>query len=143
MTASRKKKDPPQPALKLTGDRRNDRFRICLYGRPAELTGSSVYILVELILARADSETGFVPLSPVEVHRLRRALDDAGGAGSGKRLIETGAGEEYRLALAPEELAEQVVLEASFFELTRMGVLTGAQAGRLQSGAGLASPTLL
>src|SRR5215468_10451358 len=98
----------------LTGERRGDHYEVHLSGRPVGLTCSALSALVAMLVARGGTGTGFVQLSPVAVHRLRRAFDCAGGEGTGKTLIETGCGEEYRLTVPRGLLASWLRVDPSF-----------------------------
>jgi len=106
----------------------------------AQLTYSQFSTLIDLIVARGTSPSGFVTaaslevleISPVTISRLRNALDQAIGSGTGRELVETGCAEEYRLAIPADALRTQVVVEAGFFELELIGLITPQQAAALR-----------
>lgn len=87
-----------RPTLIVTGERLRGRHLIRLHGREFWLSSSLFQVLVRLIHARLTTLTGFAPtndfLTPIHVHRLRRALGD-------DDLIQSGAYSEYRVAPAP------------------------------------------
>jgi hypothetical protein len=77
----------------------------------------------ELIVGRVTTRTGLVSVSPTTIWRLRQAIDEAvGREGVGDALIETGAGSEYRLAIAVRD----IVLDPSFAELPASGLISEA-----------------
>lgn len=62
-----------------------------------QLTHAALAALVALVIARDRGPTGFVPVNRVTIYRLREAIATENGS-EGRHLIETGCGEEYRLA---------------------------------------------
>jgi hypothetical protein len=84
---------PVAPEVRITGDRRSGRYLIELRGRPVWLPCGLFCTLCELAIARTCTPLGYVSGSPLKIYRLRRLLAATAGAG----LIETGAGQEYRL----------------------------------------------
>lgn len=124
-------------AITFTGERRHNHFRVQVRRQTVNLTASSLNILIDLVLAREDSETGFVQLPALDIFRLRRALDSALGPGAGKDLIETGGGEEYCLNIPRDELGSQVAVTACFFELVDLNVVSTLQGNKLKRLCGL------
>jgi hypothetical protein len=120
------------PTLTLTGNRRENRFEIYLLGRPLELTCSTFKALVDLVIARGAPGNGYVRAERISIHRLREAMDIAVALGTGKSLIETGSGEEYRLTIPRDELSSQIVLTPCFVELDNLNILTTQQVTRLR-----------
>jgi hypothetical protein len=106
-----------EPTLVLTGHRRDDHFEILFNQTPVTLTRTHLRALVQLVLARGARQTGLLRLPRVTICRLRQALDSVGGPGTGKQVIQTGCGEEYRLR--PDTV---VILVASFLELIDLGI---------------------
>jgi hypothetical protein len=116
-----------QPPLTLSGDRANRHVLVRVHGRPLPVSFSQFTLLVRLVIARGTTPTGFVgdadTFHSVAVWRLRKAIDGVAGPGAGKRLVQTGAGEEYRLAIP----ATSVALEPSCSELVPIHFLTAEQ----------------
>ena len=105
--------DNSASALLLTGERRNRRFLVMIYGKPVWLSSTLFACLCELLLARERTTSGFVHMPPMTIYRLRKAINRALGIMSIDDLIQTGADQEYRLNL---RIAE-VTLDTSFVEL--------------------------
>jgi hypothetical protein len=127
------------PTILFTGERSHDQYRVRMFGKAARLTHSTLNALVELVIARAKLETGFVPLSRVTVSRLRRSLDYVKRS-AGRTLIETGCGEEYRLSLTKEKLAKHTAVAPSFYELVALKAISQEQADQLTSICRLLNP---
>src|SRR5207237_565720 len=90
----------PNPLLILTGERRKAQILVRVNGRPGWITCSKYSLLVRLIIERGDPDaTGYLSdpamFYPEAVWGLRKALDRAGGEGTGRSFIETGAVAEY------------------------------------------------
>lgn len=98
------RKRPPvtstRPRLVLTGERLNRRHLVKLDDREIWVPGGLFATLCTLVHARCTTQTGFVVESPLTIFRLRELLDGYRVKANGKSLIETGEGQEYRLALA-------------------------------------------
>jgi hypothetical protein len=112
------------------------RYLVLLRGRQLPVTYTEYNLLVELILSRRDpAAAGFANaksypfVSRVAVCRLRRAIDDILGPRAGLELIATGAGEEYRLNLTPDEIA----IHPSMNELLPLRVLAPTDVEALNS----------
>jgi hypothetical protein len=120
------------PVLVLTGERSNRRVFVRFNGKQVKVTYSQFVVLVRLVIARGATPTGFIKdadsIHPVAVWRLRTALDQGLGREAGKSLVETGAGEEYRLGIP----IRQVALEPSCSELLQIGFLTAQQLEELR-----------
>src|SRR5262245_42446472 len=114
-TPTRVKRSAAPVTMTLTGNRRNDHFLIEFGGTPIKLTHATLKALVKLIIARGSPGSGFVSLPRVTVYRLRQSLGTQAA-----NLIETGCGEEYRIALDPDRIGDQVTLHSSFFELEEL-----------------------
>jgi hypothetical protein len=84
--------------------------------------------------------TSYVAISPVVVHHLRCALDEALGPGRGKSVIQTGCGQEYRYALAPDELAAHVKVMPGFVAMAEMKVISSQEANVLLDALRVDSP---
>ena len=128
--AGERNKPAPEPAIIFTGERRNSHFQVLLYGQEAKLTAAALNLLVALVLSRADSGTGFMQAHPLDIFRLRRSMD-AAGRGLGKKLIETGGGEEYRLTICLEKVPLEVTITSSFLELIDLKVVSRTVANKL------------
>ena len=118
--------------ITLTGERHHNRIEVLFDGRPAKFTYTALQTLVTLILARANSSTGFQQLDPVTVTRVRQLVDKAVGAGAGMGWIETGCGSEYRLTIGKEELRGGLVVFETFFELEATNFIRTDQADALK-----------
>ncbi|MBI2804804.1 MAG: hypothetical protein HYX68_07455 [Planctomycetes bacterium] len=123
----------PPPVILLTGERQDDHIRIDLDGATVWLAVTSLETLVELLVARINLETGYLPVHPVTIHRLRRALDEVGGDAYGKRLIQTGAQAEYRLTIPRAELGERVGVTSCFAELADLKIISAEQLQVIQT----------
>lgn len=110
--------------ITLTGERQAGRFFPLIEGKPASLTKGQLKLLVSMILACGRPGDGFVRATTVAIARLRQALDAAAGPGTGHRLIETGNGPEYRLAIDREKIRSAIAIHPWFFELERPGLFT-------------------
>lgn len=84
--------------LTLTGECDRRRTLVLVAGRQAWLSERPFEALCRLAAARLDG-AGFRREAPLTIRRLRETFDLVGGEGTGARLIETGAGGRYRLAL--------------------------------------------
>lgn len=104
------------------------------------MTFTNLGALIDLLRARADDGTGFVPVERMIIRRLRKALD-AAELGAGKALIETGCGQEYRLTIPRAMLAERVAIEATFFELESLKVISAEQSAALRGLFRVIDPT--
>jgi hypothetical protein len=121
------------PTITFNGDRHNGHFEVRILGRTTLLPCALFRTLIDLVIARAETETGFLPENPVTIRRLRQAIDQAVKPGTGKTLIETGSGEEYRLTIPKEEILQEVAFERGFFELEGLKVITKLQADSIRS----------
>ncbi|MBI2804799.1 MAG: hypothetical protein HYX68_07430 [Planctomycetes bacterium] len=117
----------------MTGERHDDRIRIDLDGAPVWLAVGSLETLVELLVARINLESGYLPVHPVAIHRLRRARDKVGGDGYGKHLIPTGAKAEYRLTIPRAEFGERVGVTPCFSELAELKIISAEQLQVIQT----------
>ncbi len=118
----------------FTGERESDHFRVQVLGKPIALAYAPWLALIDLVLARS-AGTGFLALNRVIVARLRKALEEALGPGMGKKLIETGCREEYRLTM--EEGKILVGLDSTFAELEALHFLSEERASGLRKMARL------
>ena len=114
----------------LTGNRHDDHFCVNVDGKPALLPYASFAALVDLICARVQSNSGFLGSARSTIYRLRKAFDLH--AGAGKRLIETGSGEEYRLTILKSELWRCVGVTPCFFDLVARNLFSKEQADILR-----------
>jgi hypothetical protein len=109
---------------------------VLIQGKPMWVSYGTFCGLVRLVLARGQTEGGFVAdpdlLYPVAVFRLRRALDQAVGPGAGDTLIERGLKGEYRLSIP----VTRVALGPDFEEIAGAGVLTADELAQLQGFCG-------
>jgi hypothetical protein len=110
----------------LTGSRHDDHFRVLLDGKASMLPYASFSVIVELICARVLSDSGFLATARSTIYRLRKTLQST--VGVGKRLIETGSGEEYRLTIPKSELQARVGATSCFFDLVARNLITEKQA---------------
>lgn len=122
---------PPrsEPKLLLTGERHDKHFCIHVNDQPVELSYSVYSALLRLVTAREESGPGFVLIDPVTIRRLRQALDEALEPGAGKRLVQTGCATEYRLTIP----IMQITVDASFFQLEQINVITQHEAAALRA----------
>ena len=74
---------------------------------------------VEFIVARIQRDTGYLRRSRSTVGRLRSELGAAA-----RKLIETGSGAEYRLAISKAHIGERISVTACFFELVGLGLIS-------------------
>ena len=118
------------PTIVFSGERSENHYVVAVSDKPIQLTHACLEALVELVLARQKSVTGYVPISRVCIRRLRESLNGA-GPNLGRMLIETGCGEEYRLRLPKDSLAKEISVDPSFLELGRMGALCQEQVEQL------------
>lgn len=118
--------------IALTGERKHNRVMVVFDGRPVNLTYTSLQALVALILARANSSTGFQQLDPVAVARVRQILDEGVGPGAGMRWIETGCGSEYRISINRKELRTGLIISRTFFELEATRFVRSEQVAALR-----------
>jgi hypothetical protein len=100
----------------VTSERLRGRFVVLVRGKAARMGRGMVNLLLTLMAARVESQReGFVrdPLTayPMAIHRLRRLLDEAVGSGTGRELIETGVGAEYRIARHARAAVDERVLK--------------------------------
>ena len=98
-----------------------------------DLAHSAVKTLIDLVLARAKSGTGLIPISRMSIYRLRQAINRYVGRGIGKLLIETGCREEYRLGIPPDQIAVRVGVTSCFFELLGTQAISKVQAEGMRS----------
>src|SRR5262245_27419696 len=122
--------------ITVTGTRVGDLFRVALRGASISLTFNSFEALINLTIARANGGSGFVEIKKMTIRRLRAAIDRSLGDGVGKTLIETGSGEEYRLAIPKKNLRKRVRLTACFFELSKIGLLSEADSEAMRRACG-------
>jgi hypothetical protein len=110
------------PILVLTGHRLDRKYMVLVLGIPVFLTFRQFEELLELVHSRLTSQTGFRAVPPdqtdyefvrLQVHRLRRAIDTYTTPGTGRAIIQTGAGTEYRLAM----IAKDIGIDLSFYDL--------------------------
>jgi hypothetical protein len=120
------------PTLTLTGERRDGHVLVRVRDKALWLSYGHLYRLVRLVIAQGLTQSGFAAdpdvLYPQGVCRLRKAIDEAVGPGSGGALIETGVGREYRLAVPTRDVA----LDPDFPELSRLGLVTADELVKLQ-----------
>ncbi len=141
--AAGQRKNPKQTkptrvaTITFTGERRKNHYRVLFYGLETELTGTALNLLTELVLARADTETGYVQARPLDIYRLRRSMDTA-RRGIGNQLIDTGGGEEYRLAIPFDKLASEVAVTVCFLELIDLKIVSRLTAEKLSAVCGRA-----
>jgi hypothetical protein len=112
----------------LTGSRHDDHFRVEIDGEAVILSCGSFIVLVDLVCAKIDSDSGWLHVSRSAIHRLRKSL----GAGAGKRLIENGCGEEYRLTISKSRIGKCVGVTTCFFELPSRDIVAEVQAETLR-----------
>ena len=116
--------------LVITGHRRNRRHVVFIHNRPVLLSSRLFEELLELVTSRFTTRTGYrsVPSTQVDleyvrlqIHRLRRAIDQQTDPGTGNMIVETGVGTVYRLAVSRDEIG----VDESFYELPRASVSVG------------------
>jgi hypothetical protein len=123
-----KKETTSDLAVVLTGSRHDNHFRVDIDGEAVILSCACFIVLVDLVFARIDSGSGWLQVSRSAIHRLRKSL----GGGAGKRLIENGCGEEYRLTIPRPKMSKCVGVTKCFFELQSRDIVDEAQAGILR-----------
>ena len=126
--------------LVLTGERQQGRYGVQVQGGVVPLTYGNLTALLDLLVARGSSEAGFWPVDRLVIARLRTAIDAGAGPGVGATLIETGCGEEYRLAIPAEQLATRVLISPGFWEMAQRGVLTQERCELLRKICGSLKP---
>ena len=105
------------PLVEITGERGNKRYQVLFHGHEIWLTQTDLVALLNLVIARATLQAGFIHVARNTVYRLRHAFNHDGGGETTAALIETGANDEYRLTTARADLATHVVLRAACFEM--------------------------
>lgn len=121
-----------QSIIAFTGERRNGLFKVLVSGKVIELSRVTLNVLIDLVLARAASETGYLQARPVIIFRLRKAIDEAVVSGAGHALIETGGTHEYRLTIPRNRLSDQVDVAPCFVELVAIGAVSESQASEIR-----------
>jgi len=125
-----KKETKSNLAIVLTGRRHKNHFRVDIDGEAVILSCASFIVLVDLVYARIDSASSWLQVSRSAIHRLRKSL----GAGAGKRLIENGCGEEYRLTIPKSKMSKCIGVTRCFFELSSRDIVAEPQAEILRKG---------
>ncbi len=120
------------PTIVFTGNRGNDRYQIIIQGKIVALSLSCLNVLIDLVIARGEAETGFVIVNAVAIYRLRKALDEVVGKGTGNAIIETGNAEEYRLAYPGYKLSATLAITSCFSELVKLKAVTMDRASALE-----------
>jgi hypothetical protein len=118
--------------LMFTGRRRDDHYRIDMDGRAVWLPLASFGVVVELVCAAIQTESGLVPVGRGTIYHLRKSIDAVLGAGAAVQLIATGAGEEYRLTILKAKIRRRVGIAPCFYELEGLQIVTKEQAALLR-----------
>jgi hypothetical protein len=118
--------------IAFTGIRAQNHYSVGVGGKSIALTYGSLKALMELVLARSSPGSGFARFDKMTIARLRAVLVCALGDGAGKVLIETGSGEEYRLAIPRKQLRARVLVSDCFFELIEINVVRKDEADALR-----------
>jgi hypothetical protein len=108
--------------LVFTGDRRKNRFRVDVAGKPVLLQGACFRALVKLVVSGIDPGTGLAGVRKQTIRSLRCAL------GAERWLIATGGRQEYRLAIPRDEILMLLGVTPCFFELVSRRVVTAEAA---------------
>lgn len=127
MRHPRPKKRRSTTRLSLSGERVRDRFEVLFDSVCVHLPATCLMALVDLVAALANADAGYVHVNSVTICRLRRYLGRALGKGAGVGLIETGCGDEYRLAIPPERAKKQIHVKPGFFELAKQNLISPDQ----------------
>jgi hypothetical protein len=112
--------------LVLTGNRHAGRIEVRWNGKTHWLRCSSLELLVKLVVAQMDSETGYHKAEASAIYRLRADLDS-------KELIETGMSGQYRLLTRRAEMRTRIELTPCFFELIDLNLVSQRDADRLST----------
>ena len=120
------------PALVFTGYRINRSHGIYLHGKFVTLPRSGLCLLIQMVLARANSVTGYLRADPVAMWRLRLALANAVGPDRVKALIETGGRAEYRVTIPCAAFKTQIGVMRCFRELVDLEMISKKDLARLR-----------
>lgn len=101
----------------FTGERRDRHFLVKVNDKKVWLPIALFRLLLQLVAARATSYPGFVKAARLKIHRLRHAIDDAVGAGAGKRLVGSGDREEYYVTIPQARASADQCLDPTFSDL--------------------------
>lgn len=123
-TETREAPEKARAVIVITGERRNNHFRVDVCHQCVPLTANSLAVLIRLVLAKAESGTGLVQLPALDIFRLRKALDKNVAPGVGKKLIATGGRQEYALNISRDEVADRVAVTDCFLELVDLKIVT-------------------
>ncbi len=129
--AARKATPGSTPIIIFTGERHDNHYEVLVHGKKVYLSYTTLNALIVLVIARAGAQPGFLSANPVTINRLRQAMDRAVAPGTGKRLIETGSGCEYRLTFGRHEMRSQVRVEPLFSDLEPLKVVSRERAKNL------------
>jgi hypothetical protein len=129
---SKRPRGEKQVDLVFTGRQAGNRIEILVNGTTIPLSCCSFQLLVDFVVALVSHETGTLEAEAVTVCRLRAAIDDALGAGAGKRLIVAGMKHRYRLTIPRTQMRSRIKLTACFFELVDLNIVSAEQAGDLR-----------
>jgi hypothetical protein len=121
----------PQTPFTMTGTRAHKALLFYFHDHPLLLSANLADIVVSMIVAKLDHDEGFTTATALEIFRLRKRLD-AIRPGSGMELIEVGIGDEYRLTIPREEIADRVLVTNCFFQLVDRKVISQAHADMLR-----------
>lgn len=124
--------DNADPMIVFTGNRGNDHYEVVVQGKVVELSLSCLKVMIELVIARRGTGTGFVRVNAVAICRLRRALDEAVGLGAGHAFVETGNAEEYRLAIPRHQIKAKLAITSCFLELVKLKAVSRDRASALR-----------
>jgi hypothetical protein len=117
----------------LTGRQVGNRIEFSSNGAPIHLSCCMFQLLVDFVVALVNHEAGALEADAVMVCRLRAAIDDALGAGAGKRLIVAGMKHHYRLAIPRAQMRSRIKLTACFFDLVDLNIISAEQADELRA----------
>jgi hypothetical protein len=114
---------PNKAAIQIGGSRLHQKVFVLIQGHPVSLSIALFNTFLDLVCALLSGDeytaipsgNGDPEYSRILVYRLRRVIDHALEPGSGKRLVQTGIGSEYKLNVLPSDLA----IDASFFSLPK------------------------
>jgi hypothetical protein len=112
----------------LTGNRHDHRIGVLFFGQPAMISCASLEALVEMLVARIETASGYCEISRQTIFRLRKGIDACGGDGCSLRLIQTGFKGQYRITASKSDFSTRIGVTACFFELVDLAILSPSQA---------------
>ena len=135
--STRRKEGASRFDLLLTGDRHDNRIHVQFYGTSELIPCASLEALVEMIVARIETESGYCEIARRTILRLRKEIDACAGPGCGRRLLETGFKGQYRITTRKSDILTRIGLTPCFFEFVDLAIISLGQATTLRRGCAL------